>query len=475
MSEPTSAYPPPRGIRALHRFGLGALSLLRIALVVLAVLAVNYLAFHQYGRVDLSRRAEYSLSPATISYLESATMRGRETPVRWVMCFRRTAPLYERVRALAEEYARRSGGRVVLEVVDPLRSPDRMQEVIAAYGLTLVRDMIIVDARPDDAVPAIREDANQIKTLHPNVRLLLGEDVITHAVEDGKRSITGFRGEDVMTSRLMEAVEGKPKRMALLVDKTRFQTDAADSPLRGLAERMRWQNIELVALSIAAIPEIPTDIDGVAIVAPVFDFTETEIAMLEAYWARPRSALLVLSDSSGVPSRLKAFLRAQGITPHKDRVVMPKDKRISTEVAATFAQGVPFLGGLAGQSTLWEGGSASIEVREGAEDLLAKKVYPIGVIDAHASAWGETEFGTGREVFDETEDHAAPVHLAAICTRGAEMDDRYSESTSRMVVVANTDFLAPQASTRAENLGWSAVRLHWGSARVRWAHSSFPC
>ena len=66
------------------------------------------------------------------------------------MAFRRTSPFYERVRALAEEYARLSNGKIQLKVVDPLRNPDRMQEVTAAYGLTLVRDMIIIDARSDE-------------------------------------------------------------------------------------------------------------------------------------------------------------------------------------------------------------------------------------------------------------------------------------------------------------------------------------
>jgi hypothetical protein len=451
---------PPRSVRALDRWGLGGLAIIQITLAFIAFIALNYLAFHQYGRADLSRTADYTLSPATKSLLVSPALKDRESPVRWILSFRRTTPFYERVRAIAEEYVRISKGAITLEIVDPLRSPDRMQEITATYGLTLVRDMLIIDGRSDES-PAIREDANQIKSLHPHIRLVLAEDLATYSVDGGKRKISAFRGEDILTSRLIEAIEGKPKRMALIADKTRLRHDVENSSLKSLADRLRLQNIDLIELAISTTPEIPEDITGLIIASPSFDFTESEMATVERFWTRPRAALLVLSDSNGVPSRLKTFLRAHGITPQKDRVVQPKDKGITTEVAATFTQGIPFLGGLAGQSTTFEGATASLEVREGAEDLLTKKIYPIGILEAASDAWGETRFGDGKEAFDETEDRPAPFHLAATVTRGAEMDDRFAESTARMAVISNTDFLSPARSTRAENFDFLHSALHW--------------
>ncbi len=460
MSDSTPTPKPPRSVRSLDRWGLGGLALLQIALAFAAFIALNYLAFHQYGRADLSRAADYSLSPASNSLLGSPNLTNRESPVNWILSFRRTTPFYERVRAIAEEYVRKSEGRITLEIVDPLRSPDRMQEITANYGLTLVRDMLIIDARSDES-PAIREDTNQIKSLHPNIRLALAEDLATFTVEDGKRKISAFRGEDILTSRLIEAIEGKPKRMAFIADKSRFRMNEENSSLKALADRLRLQNIDLVELSIASTPEIAEDITGLIIAAPSFDFTESEMAAVERFWTRPRAALLVLCDSTGVPSRLKTFLRAHGITPHKNRVVQPKDKGITTEVSATFTQGIPFLGGLAGQSTAFDGATASLDVREGAEDLLAKKIDPVGILEAAPNAWGETRFGDGKEAFDETEDQPAPFHLAATVTRGAEMDDRFAETTARMAVISNTDFLSPARPTRAENLDFLHSALHW--------------
>ena len=149
MSEatPTPAASPARPV---NRWGIGTLSMVQIALVALTLIALNYLTARHFKRVDLSRDGNYSLSPASTRYLASAALSGRAKPVKWVMACRRSTPFYERVRVLAEEYARLSQGKITLEVIDALRSPDRTQQVLAAYDLSLLRDMIIIDARSDE-------------------------------------------------------------------------------------------------------------------------------------------------------------------------------------------------------------------------------------------------------------------------------------------------------------------------------------
>lgn len=443
----------------MNRWGIGAISVIQTVLLGIVVVAINYLAFHHYGRADLSRSEDYSLSSATKRYLASPAVKDRARPVKWIMAFRRTSPFHERVRALAEEYSRRSRGRIELEVVDPLRSPDRMQEITAAYGLTLVRDLMIIDAREDDA-PVVREDANQVKSLHPNVKLVVAEDLAVYATADGKRKIAGFQGEDVLTARLVEAIEGKPKKMALLADKSRFNQNDESSPRRSLEEKLRFQNIELTELQLAGLKEIPTDISGLVIAAPRYDFSDAEIALLESYWNQPRAAILVLCDPAGVPAKLRAFLRANGITPRQDRVIARGEKGLTTSASGIFTKGIEFTRDLAGQTTEFGGASASIEVREGAEDLLKRRIYPMGLIEVQPGFWGESKFGQGNEAFDEKEDQKPPFFLAACATRGAESDDRFAADTSRLVVISNTDFLSP-AQQRAENLDFLASGVNW--------------
>jgi hypothetical protein len=451
--------PDATRLRPLNRWGIGTLSVLQTALLAVILISLNYLSVHHHRVLDLSQSGDYSLSPASRRYLQSESVRGRGKPIRWIMSYRRSAAFHERVRALAEEYARRSGGQIVLEVVDPLRSPDRMQEIAAAYGLTLMRDLVIIDAREDDS-PVTTADAERIKSLNPHVRLVLAEDMAVYATAEGQRRITGFQGEDVLTSSLVAAIEGQAKKMALLADKSRIDEGSAFSPRTVLEETLRFQNVEVSELQLAQISDIPGDVAGVLLVAPAYDPTEEEIAVLERYWNRPRSAFLMLLDAGPVPPRLRAFLRGNGVTPRGDRVVARGKSGLVTSARGVFTKGVDYTQDLAGQTTEFGGASSSLDVREGAADLQTRRIHPLGLIEISPGFWGETKFGDGNETFDEAEDNAPPLHLAAGVIRGAESDDRFAAETSRMVVVSNTDFLNPRYH-RAENLDFLAASVNW--------------
>ena len=451
--------PNAKPARPLNRLGIGALSVLQVLLLAAALIALNYLAAHNFRRIDLSRGNDYTLSPATRGYLESEALATREKPIKWIMAFRRSSPFYERVRVIAEDYARLSKGKIELEIVDPMRSPDRIQEITAAYGLTLVRDLLIMDARNDESA-IITEDANKTHVLNPHVKLVVSEELAVYAAADGQRKIIGFQGEDVLTSRLVESIEGQPRKMALLADKSRIESDGERSSRESLEQTLRFQNVDLQELRISGLEEIPDDISGLVIAAPKYDLTDEELAVLERYWNRPRAAILVLIDSGNTPPKLRAFLRGNGVTPRKDRVIAREKDSLVTAARGIFTPGVNFTEDLAGQTTEFGGASSSLNVREGAEDLLNRKIYPFGLIQVLEGFWGETKFGKGGEAFDEKEDTRPPLFLAASVIRGAASDDRFAADTSRMVVISNIDFLSP-AHHRAENLDFLASSVNW--------------
>jgi hypothetical protein len=458
MSDPSSK-PQGKPARPLNRWGLGTLSVLQIVLLAIILVALNYLAAHHFTRVDLSREAAYTLSPSTKNYLNDTVVSGRVTPIKWIMAFRRSSPFYERVRALAEEYARLSNGKILLEIVDPLRSSDRTQEVTAAYGLPLTKDLIIMDARGDDG-PVSTEDKAGNRILHPNVKLIVADDMAVYTTVEGQRKITGFQGEDVLTARLVESIEGRARKMAFLADKSRIDGEGENSAAKSLLDTLRFQNVDLQGIHLSGLAEIPADVEGVALVAPKYDLTDAELAVLEKYWNTPRAAMLVLLDPGDTLPKLRTFLRGNGITPRRDRVISLVDQRIDTTARGIFATGVDFTKDFAGQATVFEGATSSLEVREGAEDLMNKQVNPIGLIQAADGFWGETKFGEKNVGFNEVEDTKPPFYLAACVTRGAASDDRFAADTSRMVVIANTDFLEPKQQ-RAENIDFLASSVNW--------------
>lgn len=446
-------------VRPLNRWGTGSLSVLQIIFLGIIVIVINYLALSHYTRVDLSRTADYSLSSSTKHYLSGDVIKDRSKPIKWIMAYRRTSPFYERVRALAEEYRRYSDGKITLEIVDPLRSPDRMQEINAAYGLTLVRDLIVIDARNDQSA-VTTEDSNKIRTLNPHIKIITADDMAVYSASEGKRKVSGFQAEDVLTARLVESIEGRPRKMALLSDKSRIDEADPRSPGKSLANILRFQNVEIVPTHLSGLAHLPDDVAGVMIIAPKYDFSDAEIAVLENYWNKSRSAILVMVAGGQVPPKLRAFLRGNGITARNDRVITRSKDAVVTRARGVFTKGINFTRDLAGQSTELGGASSSLDVREGADDLLNRRISAMGVIRVLDGYWGETKFGNENETFDEREDNPAPFYLAACVTRGAESDDRFAADTSRMIVVSNTDFLSPENHS-AENLDFLASSTNW--------------
>ncbi len=454
---PSEPHEPPA--RPLNRWGLGTLSLLQIVFLAAILIALNYLAANHFTRIDLSRDRAYTLAPATTRYLTSRAITEHEKPIKWIMAFRRSSPFYERVRAIAEEYVRKSHGKIDLEIVDPLRSSDRTQEITANYGLPLTKDLIVMDARTKGgAVSTEDKDGNHI--LHPNIKVIVAEDLAVYTAADGQRKITGFQGEDVLTARLVEAIEGKARKMVFLADKSQMDATSEDSPLSSLSKTLLFQNVELKGINLAGLSEIPTDADGIALVAPKYDFSDEELAVLEQYWNHPKSAILVLLKPGEIPPKLRTFLRSHGVTPRRDRVVSLTNDRINSTARGIFTYGVDFTKDFAGQATILEGATSSLEVREGAEDLMNRQINPIGLIQAAEGFWGETKFGGKDTAFDEREDTKPPLYLAASITRGATGDDQFATQTSRMVVIANTDFLDPSRQ-HAENIDFLASSVNW--------------
>lgn len=462
MSEPISE-PKGKPARPLNRWGLGTLSVLQVAFLAIILIALNYLSARHFTRIDLSREAAYTLSPATTGYLKSPELAGREKPIKWIMAFRRSSPLYERVRALAEEYSRLSNGKIVLEIVDPLRSSDRVQEVTATYGLPLTKDLMIMDARLDDG-PVSTEDKDGNNILHPNVKLIIADDMAIFTTvkikETSVRKPTGFQGEDVLTARLVESIEGRARRMVFLADKSRLDGEGEDSPMKSLQNTLQFQNVELKGINLSGLTEIPADVEGVVMVAPKYDLTDDELAVLEKYWNSPRAAMLFLLKPGDTPPKLRTFLRGNGVTPRRDRVIARVKDRIDTTARGVFTYGVDFTRDFAGQATVFEGATSSLEVREQAEDLMHRQINAIGLIQAAEGFWGETKFGEKDIAFDEKEDAKAPLFLAACVTRGAASDDRFAADTSRMVIIANTDFLSPK-DQRADNIDFLASSVNW--------------
>ncbi|NNM29752.1 MAG: hypothetical protein HKO57_09520, partial [Akkermansiaceae bacterium] len=378
------------------------------------------------------------------------------------------------------EYARLANGALEVEFVDPVRDADRALEIADAYQHVFIEDVIIVDAVPAPPAPAAgdapgeaQEPPGREEERNARIRFLPVEDMLVYRTDTRKqRRLVGYQAEDLLTSDLIAAVEGQPRRIYFLADKSQLQDGAENTPWSVLSGTLRRQNILLTPLRLSDTGRIPEDAEGVALIAPQYDLDEREEQILRDYWERPRSALLVVLDPVHRPARLRAFLREHGITPRDDRILTVRDGQTSSRVRATFAFGAQLnriTVDLAGKGTVLEGGTSSLEVREGAEDLLNRRIFPLALIEVAPGFWGESRYAEGDPEFDPAEDSGNPAPVAGQTTRlfpaaavirGNATDERTAGMTSRMVVIANTAFLHPDR-LRPEQIDFLRNSANW--------------
>lgn len=460
---------PSSKVRPVKRFRIGFLSILQIVLAVLIFLSANFLSSQYHRPFDLSDDLGFTLAPSTRRYLESEALQGREDPVRMIVAFRATSPIYDRVRPIAEEYIRLSQGKIELQLLDPVRANDWAEALSAEYSLTFNQDLVVIDAR-SAAQRQSGEGANHVHV----VRL---EDMVVYETDaNNQRRVRGFLGEDALRAGLVAALEGKPRTMWLLADKSSLNDPALEGAWPVFSAAMVSQNILPERVQIAGTERIPEEVSTLAILAPQYDFTTEEIAVLEEYWNRPGSSLLVLTGPSPVPPRLRAFLRSHGVTVRDDRVLTVRHGSVQTAVVGRFLPGMSFTKDFWGTTTLLEGHTRSLEVREGAEDLLERQLHPYTILEANPDFWGETGFSAEGVTFDPATDHVPPPPpralpgepapplrghaLAAAVIRGSATDERFAAQTSRLVVISNAGFLTP-ARIRQANLDFLSSAANW--------------
>jgi hypothetical protein len=453
--------PPPQPVK---RFGLGLRSVLQLIFGLLSLAFIYFLTINYHTRRDLTENQQFSLSEATQNLLSSEKIQEREEPVKLIAAIRRTSPHFSRLRPVIDEYERLSDGKVAVEYVDPIRDGNRALEVQNNYGDLLAdklfeEDILIIDARSGAAANSVEPTAAVASHLR---YLPVSEMLVSRNDTNKQRRVVGYQDEDLISSMIQSAVEGQPRIMYLVEDKSELEITTSGSPLRVITEALLKQNILLRSLKISQVDAIPEDAEGVVIVAPEYDFEPKEIDVLKNYWNRPASSIIAYLTPTSRPLNLNAFFRQNGVSPRDDRIIRTRNGRTESQVMATFTAdpGLGINGSLSLKSVAFDGRVGSLEVREGAEDLAAKRILAYSLIETAQGFWGETSYKKPDPKYDEDSDNSGPLSIGAAVIRGNANADETAPNISKMVVLSTSDFLDPQRLGN-EQLDFIKNSTHW--------------
>ena len=461
--------------RPVRRVGRTVNVIIQISLFVAAVVAANYLSCTNHKRYDLTEKRNFSLSDFSEKFLKGKMLQEHQSPVQAIVVMRRTSPHYSRVYHLLDEYQRIAGDAIKLEFIDPLRQTDRTLELEAVYGIKYSEDMIIIDGLANEELANDDGQPNQPQTststsgpsdtkagktgqkTSGHLRVVRVSDLY---LQDESQTIVAWQDEDVITSNFISAIEGSPRKIYLAADKMNIQADDGEPAWIVLSRMLLQQNIELRPIRLADIDTIPKDAEALALIGPAYDLNERELKILTEYCDRQQSALLITLDPTAQLDNLRIFLRSYGITARNDRIITVKNGQTLSNVQSIFSRGAEINSSLGGKSTVFEGVSCSLEVRENDDRLLNKRIQPIALVKATTGWWGETRFDEQNPTFNVEEDYSEPLYLSAAILRGQATSDETANLVSKMVVIGNTDFLATR-KTRPEQADFIKSSVNW--------------
>src|SRR5256885_5356726 len=203
--------PRTRSEKKIGRLRIGFNVLVQIVLILFVVAMVNSFAFKHYKRWDFSRDQKYALSDKTKRFLD--TLKGK---MRITVFFSPTTPISTDVQNLLTEYQYAGKGKIDVEQIDPERNLSRAKVLFDKYKVVTDEILLVLDYDGRNKTVKATE--------------LADVDQSGMALGEGPR-VAAFKGEQAITSAMIDLVEGKKKTLAYVMGHKEPALSAPTSPI----------------------------------------------------------------------------------------------------------------------------------------------------------------------------------------------------------------------------------------------------
>jgi hypothetical protein len=433
----------PKGI---GRFRIGFNVLVQIVLILFLVALVNSFAFRHYARWDLSRDQKYALSDKTKRFLN--TLKGK---MRITVFFSPSTPITTDVQNLLTEYQYAGKGKVDVEHIDPDRNLSRAKELFDKYKVVTDESLLVLDYDGRNKTVKASEMADI--------------DQSGMAFGEGPR-VAAFKGEQAITSAMMDLVEGKKKILGYVTGHKEPSLSEGTGPISVLKTFIENENIKFQELNLLDLDVIPADVKEVMIVGPQYDFSDREMKLLRDFWDKQGRILLLLDPSAKTP-KLRGFANELGVKMNDDRLMAflrtgIQELALTRDVQARFLGDSPITKRLADARALFLGGTSSITVE--ADRVRAANIRVDPLIQAEKGYFAEKDYNTDDQVKlqADAKQSNAPLTIGAAVEKGGSADQRVQVNSSRLVVVSNASFVQDNAITQdQQGLDFISGSVNW--------------
>src|SRR5205809_4133227 len=292
--------PRTRLEKKIGRIRIGFNVLVQIVLILFVVAMVNSFAFKHYSRWDFSRDQKYGLSDKTKRFLD--TLKGK---MRITVFFAPNTPITGDVQNLLTEYQYAGKGKVDVEHIDPERNLSRAKELFDKYKVVTDESLLVLDYEGSNKTVKASEMADF--------------DQSGMAFGEGPR-VTAFKGEQAITSAMMDLVEGKKKILGYVTGH-KEPSLSENGPISVLKTFIENENIKFQELNLLDLDAIPAEVNAIVIIGPQYDFSDREMKLLRDFWDKQGRILLLLDPTWKTP-KLRGFVNELGVKMNDDRLMV---------------------------------------------------------------------------------------------------------------------------------------------------------
>ena len=445
-----SRHPSTPGEIKRLRIGLNVFA--QIAIVAAIVLMINSIGFNRYNRWDISRYNKYALSELTKRFLKSL-----KKEVKIYVFFSPSsrsagAELYGDVHNLLKEYEAAGRRKIQVETIDPYRNLTRARELQVKYNFGSEENLLILDYQDRKKILRVAEMAEY------GPPGMFGD----------LPQIKAFNGEQLITSALIQLVEGAGARIGYVTGQGEPDIQKEERPAR-FADYIQRQNIKLEPLILANLEKIPTEYAAIILAGPKYDLGERDLTLLRNYW-NEQGRMLILLDPKVKTPKLDQFLSEFGVRADQDLIVSQfktgiEEQSVTLDVYAQFLPETQFLRPLSQVTGFFPGGTRSLSVDDSKTTQNGLTVTKM-LTPAVTSYWGDKDDvfnAPNMPTYVQGVDLPPPLHFGFALEKGSIRDTRVQlRSSSRMIIAGNADFLRDEAlSQSAPDVDFILLSINW--------------
>jgi hypothetical protein len=286
--------------------------------------------------------------------------------------------------------------------------------------------------------------------------------------------IRAFRGEQMITSALVELTEDKETKIGFITGHGEPGL-GGDGPLSQFVQYIERQNIKLEPLILTNLEKVPTDYAAVILAGPKYDLTDRDLALLRNYW-NEQGRLLILLDPKNKTPNLDQFLGEFGVKPDQDLIVSQfktgiEEQSVTLDVYGQFLPETTFLRELSQATGFFPGDTRSLSVDESVVTQQGLTMTRV-LTPASGDYWGDKDELPNSQktpTYAEGIDLPPPLYFGIAIEKGAIKDTRVQvRSSSRLVVIGNADFLRNESlSESPPNVDFVLMTANWLADRER--------